>query len=385
MKKKIIIIIGIVLLLIGILLITLTLLKKEKKTVDIGTFNVEVYDEVDVKDLIKDDVDITIKTDKVGEKVYTYETEEEIRTFTIKVVDNTPPYIGIGDHYNHLIGTNFTFSEDIICKDNYDKKIECNIEGEYDINTLGETDLKVLATDSSGNKTEKDFKLIVIEKSSIKDEHTRISFEQANSNKPEGTTIMIDVSKWQKEIDWKKVKKSGVDYAMIRLGTQKAINGESVIDAYFEQNIKGAHEAGVKVGVYYFSYAHSVSDATTQAKWVVEQLKDYEIELPVSFDWECWSYFNAFDMNLHDINEMAVAFMKYIEDNGYKAMNYGSKSKLVDIWEPNDYPVWLAHYTDKTTYEGEYFAWQFTDSGQIDGVNSDVDLNYLNVKFVEEK
>ena len=95
MKKKIIIIIGIVLLLIGILLITFTLLKKEKKTVDIGTFNVEVYDEVDVKDLIKDDVDITIKTDKVGEKVYTYETEEEIRTFTVKVVDNTPPYIGI--------------------------------------------------------------------------------------------------------------------------------------------------------------------------------------------------------------------------------------------------------------------------------------------------
>ena len=195
-------------------------------------------------------------------------------------------------------------------------------------------------------------------------------------HKKPNTSIGIDVSKWQKDIDWKKVKEAGIDYAMIRLGTQKALDKESVIDEFFDKNIKEAKANNIKVGVYYFSYANDVNDAEEQAEWVIEQLKAYDLDLPISFDWECWKYYNEFNINLHELNEIGKAFLRKIEEAGYTGINYSSKNYLINVWELDEYGTWLAHYTDKTNYDKDFLMWQFTDKGKVPGITNNVDLNY---------
>lgn len=346
--------------------------------------NIEVYSKVKLSEIvslhngIKLLEDYEIDTNKLGKikLLVDYNEEDKDRKgyVEVNVVDTTPPYIGVGNYYSHIINTNFTFKTDVICKDNYDKTTKCEVVGDYNLDKLGDNNVKVVAIDSSNNKTERDLVIRVIERSNKTSKPVYKKLEDIEI--PENASIMIDVSKWQEDIDWKKVKESGVDYAMMRLGTQKAIDKESVLDSYFEKNIKEARENGIKVGVYYYSYANDVEDAKIQAEWVVEQLKGYELDLPVAFDWECFRYLNGFEMSLHDFNEMGTTFLKIIEKNGYKAINYGSKNYLEKIWTIEGYDTWLAHYTDKTTYSKDYIMWQFTDKGLVPGIKGAVDLNF---------
>ena len=394
-KSKINIILTILILVFLSILIILIVTNKptnfnrliEEDEITLRKDKIEVYDEVLLSDIlvVKDNYllleDYVINTNDVG-KIrlnITYKdiviNKEKKGYLEAEIVDTTPPYIGIGDHYSHIINTNFTFYSDVICKDNYDRITKCQIVGDYDINQLGETNLKIVASDSSNNKTEKSFVLRVIERKDIND--TAPVYKSLDEIKvPENASLMIDVSKWQEDIDWQQVKDAGIDYVMMRLGTQKAVDKESVLDAYFEKNIKEAKEVGIKVGVYYFSYANDIEDAKSQAEWVVEQLKNYEIDLPVSFDWECWKYFNDFEINLHEFNEMGRAFLKIIEENGYTAINYGSKNYLEKIWDIDEYDTWLAHYNSKTNYSKKYIMWQFTDKGKVPGIKGAVDLDF---------
>lgn len=392
-KKKIIIILLILIFIVGIAIGVLffTLHNKESydelitiDKIEVREKNIEVYSKVKLSEIvslhngIKLLEDYEIDTDKVGKiKLlvdYSEEEKDKKGYVEVNIVDTTPPYIGVGNYYNHIINTNFTFNTDIICKDNYDKITKCEIIGDYNLDKLGDNNVKVVAIDSSKNKTERDLVIRVVEKSNKTSKPVYKKLEEIEV--PENASIMIDVSKWQEDIDWKKVKESGIDYAMMRLGTQKGIDKESVLDSYFEKNIKEARENGVKVGVYYYSYANDIEDAKKQAEWVVEQLKDYELDLPVAFDWECFRYLNDFEMSLHDFNEMGTTFLKIIEKNGYKAMNYGSKNYLEKIWNIEGYDTWLAHYTDKTTYSKNYIMWQFTDKGLVPGIKGAVDLNF---------
>ncbi len=392
-KKKIIIILLILIFIVGIAIGVLffTLHNKESydelitiDKIEVREKNIEVYSKVKLSEIvslhngIKLLEDYEIDTDKVGKiKLlvdYSEEEKDKKGYVEVNIVDTTPPYIGVGNYYNHIINTNFTFNTDIICKDNYDKITKCEIIGDYNLDKLGDNNVKVVAIDSSKNKTERDLVIRVVEKSNKTSKPVYKKLEEIEV--PENASIMIDVSKWQEDIDWKKVKESGIDYAMMRLGTQKGIDKESVLDSYFEKNIKEARENGVKVGVYYYSYANDIEDAKKQAEWVVEQLKDYELDLPVAFDWECFRYLNDFEMSLHDFNEMGTTFLKIIEKNGYKAINYGSKNYLEKIWNIEGYDTWLAHYTDKTTYSKNYIMWQFTDKGLVPGIKGAVDLNF---------
>ena len=393
LNKKIVFIISIVSLLALILLIFFIIfVNSDKETYkvideeDIAYFDgeVEVYSDVFLSDIIRIkgytfQEDFKVDTSKVGPKELSFEyknTEETKKgKITINVIDTTPPYIGIGDHYSHIIDTDFTFYSDVICKDNYDRLTKCQIIGDYNIDEIGETNVKIVAKDSSNNTTEKEFVLRVIERKDIND--TTPKYKSLDEIKvPANASLMIDVSKWQENIDWQQVKDAGIDYVMMRLGTQRAVDKESVLDAYFEQNIKGAQEVGIKVGVYYFSYANDIEDAKEQARWVVEQLKDYKLDLPVSFDWECWKYLNDFVINLHEFNGMGRAYLKIIEENGYKAINYGSKSYLERIWDIDEYDTWLAHYNSKTDYKKKYIMWQFTDKGKVPGIKGPVDLDF---------
>ena len=328
-----------------------------------------------------------IDTKIVGQQEisFKYLNEEDIKVpikVIVNIVDKTPPVIWLNDSYTVTVGYNKTLPEAIMCGDNYDDNPVCRVIGEYDTNKVGNYKLVYEAEDFSGNITAKDFTLKVVKKSNFgsSTKVTTIPFRSLyNEYKKENTTIGIDVSKWQGNIDYEKVKEAGVEFVFIKIGGQNGIGKEYYIDSKFERNIKGFNEVGIPVGLYFYTYADSVSEAKKQALWVIDQVKDYKIDLPIAFDWENWSSFNQFHVSFNTLTNSAVAFIDTLERNGYKGMLYSSKNYLEQIWLPNKADVWLAHYTTKTNYAGEYKCWQRTSSAKISGITDntvDFDICY---------
>lgn len=328
--------------------------------------------------------DKNINTETLGEVKVNFEffdirNKKRAYEFTVKIIDINPPKIFSGSSFTVKVGYSKNLTDVLLSGDDIDDNPKREILGEYDFNTAGEYNLKYVVTDSSGNKTEKDFVLYVKEK--IEDKQTErdtIEFADViNNYKTENTKIGIDVSKWQEEINWQEVKDAGVEFVMIRMGYQTEYDGEYKLDSYFNQNINGAKEVGLPVGVYFYSYAKNVKQAIDQANWVKENLKDYEIDLPVVFDWESWNSFNTTGMSFNTINKVANTFLDVISENGYKGMLYSSKNYLEKIWYPTKYDIWLAQYNNKVTYEGEYSIWQMCDTGKIAGINEPVDIDIM--------
>ena len=283
------------------------------------------------------------------------------------------------------VGEDRDIAYSVLSGDNCDPKPIRKIEGEYDIDVEGNYNVKYVIIDSSGNKTEKDFTLKVISKSNKQDTATqreKILFSDCLSiYKNDKTLLGIDVSKWQGNIDWKAVKNAGAEFAFIRIGYQGKFGGDFAEDKYFEQNIKEATEVGIKVGVYFYSYARTTEDANKQVDWIYEKIKNYNVSLPIVFDWEIWSSFPRAEMSFYDINNVAKTYIKRAEEYGYKGMLYSSKNYLEKTWYVDEFEnIWLAHYTEKTNYEGKYDFWQMCDTGRIDGIKGavDIDIWYLN-------
>lgn len=346
---------------------------------------VDVYKKVKISDLLEVDSkkivdDFVVDTSFLGEKeiefYYLDEKNNKVKSsFTLNVVDKTPPYFGLGIAFIHVIGDNFDMMENLFCGDNYTVAPKCYIVGDYDLTKVGDYPVVVRAEDESGNFREGNIVIKVVEKEEPSNSVPNVvTFEELKERVPSNAALMIDVSKWQADIDWERVKNSGIDYAMLRLGTQMDVGAGSIMDSYFEQNIKNAKDAGVKVGVYYYSYARNVKEAKEQAEWVNETLKPYKLDLPIAFDWECYNLFKSFEINFHTLNEIANTFLSTLKDYGHEVMMYGSKNYLENVWTYLDYDVWLAHYTDKTTYSGKYIMWQFTSSGRVPGIYGNVDV-----------
>lgn len=302
-------------------------------------------------------------------------------TFNIEIVDTTPPLIWVSGAYSVTVGYTGNLEKDIFCADNYDRNISCTITGDYDLKTIGKYNLNISATDTSNNNTSVDFVLYVNKKTDNNEKIIALEFSDVVKNyKTENTKIGIDVSKWQGNIDWKKVSSAGVEFAIIRIGGQDGVNGEHYFDSHFKDNIKGALENKIPIGLYYYSYATSVKEATKQVKWIVKNINDYDITLPIAFDWEIWNKFNSLDINLTDLNLIAESYLKEVKDNGYIPILYSSKNRLERIWNISGYPVWLAHYVKSTDYKGEYLLWQMSSTGHVDGIEDnyvDIDIIYL--------
>lgn len=143
--------------------------------------------------------------------------------------------------------------------------------------------------------------------------------------------------------------------------------------------LEGVKKIGIPFSIYFSSYAKSVEESKSHAEWINKNLSDKNYEnLQISFDWENWSSFNKLGLSLNDINDIADTFMDTCEKLGYKSMLYGSKTYLSSVWRNNNnYPVWLANYVTKTTYEGKYDFWQCCQTGIIDGVNGYVDIDIM--------
>ena len=354
---------------------------------------IDVFSDVKLSSLIKSIngelvKDFSINTKKVGKQAvkFKYVNTDDIEvsyTFEIDVVDKVAPLIFSSKSFSVTKGYTGNLEEELFCGDNYDNNPKCEIIGHYDYNVSGSYPVAFLGTDSSGNVSRTDFTLNVKEpstgsRSSSGGSSSYINFSDVvNEHKTFKTSIGLDVSRWQGDIDFQKVKDAGVEFVFIRVGSQRGVNGEYFIDPKFERNIKGFKEVGVPVGIYFYSYANSKANAKKEAKWIIEQLKPYKIDLPVVFDWENWSFYQEFNLSFYNITEIAKTYLKEIEKAGYKGMFYSSKYYLENVWFDHKYPVWLAHYTNKTNYQGEYQVWQMCNNGRIPGINGDVDINIM--------
>ena len=401
MKKKIIIIssLGAFLIVLGVVISLLAPPEIDNTGYTlIENLKVSVYSKVKVKDLIasidgKVVTNKTLNTEELGKQevsfVYKNKNDKEKRgVFTIDVVDEEKPLVWLSGSYSARVGSDLNLEDEIFCADNYDSNPTCKIEGTYDLNTAGTYNLTYVATDSNKNEERINFTLNVYEPAPATTTQTPAPAEEREevvtafndvvaTHKDENTEIGIDVSKWQGDIDFKKVKDAGATFVMIRVGSQQGVDGEYILDPYFKQNIENALANDLKVGVYFYSYANSKKEARKQADWVLEQIKDYELTLPIAFDWECYNSFNQMELSLFGLNEVAESFLEKVEDKGYDGMLYGSKNYLNSIWKYHDYDVWLAHYTDQTDYDSHYVMWQLCQDGRIDGINTAVDINVL--------
>ena len=352
--------------------------------------DVSVYSNLKISDLIKSMdgkllTDEIINTDSLGSKKVSFiyvnkENKKRRGTFNVNVVDDEKPLVWLSNSYSIKVNSDVNLEDSIMCADNYDSNPSCKIIGDYDLNKVGSYDLSYVATDSSNNKNKVDFTLYVYEPKEDGDEKnvSVTNFDEVlSSYKTKKSEVGIDVSKWQGKIDFSKVKEAGASFVMIRVGSQNGVNGEYVIDPYFEANVSSAIKSGLKVGVYFYSYAHSKKEAKKQAKWVIEKIKKYKITLPVAFDWECYSSFNEMDISLFGLNEIADSFLKEVEKNGYEVMLYGSKNYLNSVWKYNKNDVWLAHYSENTDYQNDFVMWQLCQNGVIDGIEKMVDINVL--------
>ncbi len=194
----------------------------------------------------------------------------------------------------------------------------------------------------------------------------------------------IDVSTWNGTIDWKQVAKSGVSYAIIRCGYRGTTYGSLVEDNKFASNIKNASDAGIKVGVYFFTQAVSEAEAVEEASMCLSLVEGYKLSYPIFVDVESGSG-NARANGLSKEARTAIvkAFCKTISNSGYKAGVYANKNWLNTKLNANEltaYTIWLAQYASAPSYTTtRYDLWQYSSQGSIKGIsgNVDLDLSYL--------
>ncbi len=196
----------------------------------------------------------------------------------------------------------------------------------------------------------------------------------------EDAVFGIDVSRWNEAIDWTKVKDAGVGYAIIRVGYRGSVTGSLVEDYYFKKNIEGAIQAGIPVGVYFFTQAIDQVEAVEEASMVLELCKDYKLTYPIFIDTEgAGGEGRADGLDVKTRTAVCEAFCETIRNSGHQAGIYASKNwynnKLDTSRLPDNIVIWLAEYSDAPTYDKKYHMWQYSSSGRIVGIEGRVDLN----------
>ncbi len=199
----------------------------------------------------------------------------------------------------------------------------------------------------------------------------------------------IDVSVYQGDIDWDAVKAAGVEFAIIRCGNRGYVTGTVNEDANFKANIKGATEAGIKVGVYFFSQALTTEEALEEAEFCLELVEGYELDYPIFFVWEVvidadGDTARTAYIDPQQLTDNFLVFAERIEIGGYTAGIYANKKTAVwkyDLSRVDDYTMWFAGYTDTPTLYYDLQLWQYSSSGTVDGIDGNVDLNIAFVTY----
>jgi GH25 family lysozyme M1 (1,4-beta-N-acetylmuramidase) len=193
--------------------------------------------------------------------------------------------------------------------------------------------------------------------------------------------VGVDVSYYQGEIDWQAVAEDGIDFAILRLGYRGYTEGGLLSDSRFQYNLQGAAQAGLEVGVYFFSQALTPEEAQEEADFVAQALSGYALDYPVVFDWE---YIISGDAARTDnatgetVTQCARAFCDRIQSLGYEAAVYFNQDMgylTLDLAELSDVTLWLAEYDDAPDFYYDFDLWQYTETGSVAGISGAVDLN----------
>lgn len=208
----------------------------------------------------------------------------------------------------------------------------------------------------------------------------------------------IDVSYHNGTVDFNKVKKAGVQFVIMRVGYRGyAASGPICSDKQFDTYIKDAHAAGLDIGIYFYSQAVTEAEAKAEANFVIDKLKPYKsyVTLPVAFDYEFAevssgrldSAWNSGRLNKTKMTNNTIAFCETVKAAGYVPMVYANKSFLNEQLDhtklEKSYDIWMANYATKTSYSGDFYIWQFSSKGKIDGISGYVDANFMYGKSFE--
>ncbi len=196
----------------------------------------------------------------------------------------------------------------------------------------------------------------------------------------------IDVSRYQKDIDFNQVKSSGIEFVMIRVGARGYQTGQIALDEYFTQNITRARDAGLDIGVYFYSQAINEAEALEEANLVIEACKDYKLTYPVAFDMEFIDndISRVESLSKDDRTLIAGTFLNRIVEAGYKPMIYGDKEwlvKRIDIKKLPIASVWLADDSDMPDYPYQFSMWQYSTDGNVYGVSTPVDMDICFIDY----
>ncbi|MBD5453822.1 MAG: hypothetical protein HDR30_05835 [Lachnospiraceae bacterium] len=193
----------------------------------------------------------------------------------------------------------------------------------------------------------------------------------------------IDVSKWNGSIDWNAVKNSGISYVIIRCGYRGSSTGALIEDPKFRSNIQGAKNAGLKVGVYFFSQAVNEVEAVEEASMALNLVSGYGLNYPIFLDVES-SGGRGDKIDAGTRTAVCNAFCSTIQNSGYTAGIYANKTwftSYINTGSLTGYKIWLAQYASSPSYSAtRYDMWQYSSKGTVGGISGSVDMNisYMN-------
>ena len=189
----------------------------------------------------------------------------------------------------------------------------------------------------------------------------------------------VDVSAFQGDIDWVKVKQSGIRFAILRVGYRGYESGKLVEDEYIRQNLENTAAAGMPIGAYFFSQALTIKEVDEEIAFMLNILGDRKLEMPIVLDWEIpTANARTAQMDARTLTALQEYFCKTMAEKGYTPMiyfNWHQSNTLLYLNELEAYPFWLALYQDRMTYPYHVEMWQYTASGRVPGIQGDVDIN----------
>lgn len=207
------------------------------------------------------------------------------------------------------------------------------------------------------------------------------TFKYYSENGKAASLEGIDISSYSGDVDWAKVKESGVDFAIIRIGGRGyGDEGALYTDDRALEYIEGARNAGIKVGGYFFSQAINTEEAVEEADYVKSVLGDIKLDFPVAYDWEIIKDEDARTDNVSAVEatNCARAFCDRIMELGYKTMLYSPSRELYfkyDLSRLADIDIWYCEYANVPNFYYRFSMWQYSSTGTVDGIEADVDMN----------
>ena len=199
----------------------------------------------------------------------------------------------------------------------------------------------------------------------------------------------LDISKTQGYIDYNKLVKAGVDFVMLRVGARGYSTGQLVLDEYYTDNIKGATDTSLHVGLYFSSQAITKEEAVEEANMVIAQIGDYKIDYPIVFEMETIVNDSSRTSSLtkEERTDIAIAFLDTIKTAGYIPMIHGDKEWLltkVDLTKLSTYDIWLSQEGDLPDYPYQFSMWQYSKNGKADGISGNVNFNISFIDYTEK-